>query len=61
MNLFNELKKPVWLFIIGMVIVLFAAFFKITGMLVILQTPLFMIGFLIELIALYTFLAKRRF
>jgi hypothetical protein len=61
MNLLNELKKPISLLIVGMVAVLSAAFFKITSMFILLQAPLFVFGFIIELIAVYAFLAKRKF
>lgn len=59
MNLIENLKKPIWLFIIGMLILLFAVFLKITDMLQFFQTPMFIIGLLIEATAIFTFLRKK--
>lgn len=59
MNLIENLKKPLWLFIIGMLILLFAVFLKITGILLLFQKPMFIIGLLIEATALFTFLRKK--
>jgi hypothetical protein len=53
------LQKPIWLFIIGMLILLFAVFLKITDMLQFFQKPMFIIGLLIEGTALFTFLRKK--
>ena len=59
MNLIENLKKPIWLFIIGMLILLFAVFLKITDMLQFFQKPMFIIGLLIEATAIFTFLRKK--
>ena len=59
MNLIENLKKPIWFFIIGMLILLFAVFLKITDMLQFFQTPMFIIGLLIEATAIFTFLRKK--
>ena len=58
-KIFEKLQKPIWLFIIGMLILLFAVFLKITDMLQFFQKPMFIIGLLIEATALFTFLRKK--
>ena len=59
MNLLENFKKPIWLFSIGMLFVLFAVFLKIINLLLLFQMPMFIVGFLIEIIALFTFLRKK--
>lgn len=59
MNLLTNLKKPIWLFVIGMIIVLFAVFLKTVGVLKMLQVPFFVIGLIIEIMALIIFFKKR--
>ena len=59
MNLLTNLQKPIWLFVIGMIIVLFAVFLKTVGVLKMLQVPFFAIGLFIELIAVIIFFKKR--
>jgi uncharacterized membrane protein len=58
MNLITNFKKPVWLFLIGMIIVLLAAFLKITRMLPLLHVPMFLFGFALNLIAIVIFIKK---
>lgn len=58
-KIFEKLQKPIWLFIIGMLILLFAVFLKITDMLQFFQTPMFIIGLLIEATAIFAFLRKK--
>ena len=58
-KIFEKLQKPIWLFIIGMLILLFVVFLKITDMLQFFQKPMFIIGLLIEGTALFTFLRKK--
>jgi len=58
MNLITNFKKPKWLFIIGMIIILLAVLLKTTGTISLLHVPMFVFGFTLELIALVTFLKK---
>ena len=58
MNLLTNLQKPIWLFVIGMIIVLFAVFLKTVGVLKMLQVPFFAIGLIIEIMALIIFLKR---
>jgi hypothetical protein len=59
MNLLTNLKKPIWLFVIGMIIILITVFLKIMGILQMLRVPFFAIGLSIELVALIIFFKKR--
>ena len=59
MNLLTNLKKPIWLFVIGMSIVLLTVILKTMGMLQILEAPMFVFGFTLQLIAIVIFLKKR--
>ena len=59
MNLLTNLKKPIWLFVIGMILILLTVLLKTMGILQMLQVPLFAIGLTIELIALIIFFKKR--
>lgn len=59
MNLIENLQKPMWLFITGIFIILIATFLKTTGMLLIFQKPMFIIGLLIEATAIFTFLRNK--
>jgi hypothetical protein len=58
MNLITNFKKPKWLFIIGMIIILLAVLLKTTGTISLLHEPMFVFGFTLELIALVTFFKK---
>jgi membrane-bound ClpP family serine protease len=58
MNLITNFKKPKWLFIIGMIIILLAVLLKTTGTISLLHVPMFVFGFTLELIALVTFFKK---
>ena len=59
MNLITNFKKPKWLFIIGMIIILLAVLLKTTGTISLLHVPMFVFGFILELIAIVTFFRKR--
>jgi len=59
MNLLTNFKKPKWLFIIGMIIILLAVLLKTTGTTSLLHVPMFVFGFTLELIAIVTFFRKR--
>ena len=59
MNLRTNLKKPIWLFIIGMLIILLTVLLKTMGIVQMLQVPFFAIGLTIELMALVIFFKKR--
>jgi hypothetical protein len=59
MNLITKFKKPIWLFIIGMIIILLTVLLKITGTIPLLQVPMFVFGFTLELIAIIAFFRKR--
>jgi hypothetical protein len=59
MNLLSNFKKPIWLFIIGMIIILLTVLLKITGIIPLLHVPMFVFGFILELIAIVTFFRKR--
>jgi membrane-bound ClpP family serine protease len=59
MNLLSNFKKPIWLFIIGMIIILLTVLLKTTGTIPLLHVPMFVFGFTLELIALVTFFKKR--
>jgi hypothetical protein len=59
MNLLTNFKKPIWLFVIGMIIILMTVFLKIMGILQMLRVPFFAIDLSIELVALIIFLKKR--
>ena len=59
MNLLTNFKKPIWLFVIGMIIILLTVLLKTTGTIQLLQVPMFVFGFTLELIALVTFFIKR--
>jgi len=59
MNLITNFKKPIWLFVIGMIIILLTALLKTTGTIPLLQVPMFVFGFTLELIAIVTFFRKR--
>ena len=58
MNLRTNLNKPIWLFIIGMIIILLTVLLKTTGTIPLLHVPMFVFGFTLELIALVTFFKK---
>ena len=58
MNLLTNLKKPIWLFVIGMIIILLTVLLKTMGIVQMLQVPFFIIGLFIELMALVIFLKK---
>ena len=59
MNLLTNFKKPKWLFIIGMIIILLTVILKIMGIVLMLQVPLLAIGLMIELFALIIFIKKK--
>jgi uncharacterized membrane protein len=59
MNLLTNFKKPIWLFIIGLVLVLLTVLLKTMGILQMLQVPFFIIGLFIELMAVVMFFKKR--
>jgi uncharacterized membrane protein len=59
MNLLTNFKKPIWLFIIGLVLVLLTVLLKTMGMLQMLQVPFFIIGLFIELMAVVMFFKNR--
>jgi hypothetical protein len=59
MNLLTNLKKPIWLFVIGMIIILLTVLLKTMGIVQMLQVPFFAIGLTIELMALVIFFKKR--
>ena len=59
MNLLTNLKKPIWLFVIGMVLVLLTVLLKTMGVLQMLQVPFFIIGLFVELMAVIMFFKKR--
>jgi hypothetical protein len=59
MNLLTNFKKPIWLFVIGMIIILLTVLLKITGTIPLLHVPMFVFGFILELIAIVTFFRKR--
>jgi len=59
MNLLTNLKKPIWLFVIGMILILLTVLLKTMGIVQMLQVPFFAIGLTIELIALIIFFKKR--
>lgn len=58
MNLLANLKKPLWLFVIGMIIILLTVLLKTMGILQMLQVPFFIIGLFIELMAIVMFFKK---
>jgi len=58
MNLITNFKKPIWLLVIGMIIILLAVLLKTTGTIPLLYVPMFGFGFTLELIALVTFFKK---
>jgi membrane-bound ClpP family serine protease len=58
MNLLTNLKKPIWLFVIGMIIILLTVLLKTMGILQMLQIPFFIIGLFIELMAVVMFFKK---
>lgn len=60
MNLLTNFKKPIWLFVIGLVLVLLTVLLKTMGILQMLQVPFFIIGWFIELIAVFMFFKKER-
>ncbi|MFM2258875.1 MAG: hypothetical protein RLZZ424_808 [Bacteroidota bacterium] len=59
MNLLTNFKKPIWLFVIGMIIILLTVLLKTTGTIPLLHMPMFVFGFTLELIAIVTFFRKR--
>lgn len=59
MSLFTNLKKPISLFVIGMIIILLTVLIKTMGMFQILHVPMFVFGFALELVALIVFFKKR--
>jgi membrane-bound ClpP family serine protease len=59
MNLLTYFKKPIWLFVIGMVLVLLTVLLKTMGVLQMLQVPFFIIGLFVELMAVIMFFKKR--
>ncbi len=59
MNLLTNFKKPIWLFVIGLVLVLLTVLLKTMGILQMLQVPFFIIGLFIELMAVVMFFKKR--
>jgi hypothetical protein len=59
MNLLTNLKKPIWLFVIGMIVILLTVLLKTMGILQMLQVPFFTIGLIIELMALIIFFKKK--
>jgi membrane-bound ClpP family serine protease len=59
MNLITNFKKPKWLFIIGMIIILLAVLLKTTGTISLLHVPMFVFGFTLEFIAIVVFFKKR--
>ena len=59
MNLITNFKKPIWLFVIGMIIILLTVLLKTTGTIPLLHMPMFVFGFTLELIAIVTFFRKR--
>jgi hypothetical protein len=59
MNLLTNFKKPIWLFVIGMIIILLTVLLKKTGTIPLLHMPMFVFGFTLELIAIVTFFRKR--
>jgi hypothetical protein len=59
MNLLTNLKKSIWLFVIGLVLVLLTVLLKTMGILLMLQVPFFTIGLIIELAALVTLFKKK--
>jgi len=59
MNLLTNFKKPIWLFVIGMVIILLTVLLKTIGIFQMLQVPFFIIGLFVELMAVVMFFKKR--
>jgi len=59
MNLLTNFKKPIWLFVIGMIIILLTVLLKTMGGLLMLQVPMFILGFIVELMAIVIFFKKR--
>ena len=59
MNLITNFKKPIWLLVIGMIIILLTVLLKTMGVLQMLHMPMFVFGFTLELMALF-FLFKKR-
>jgi uncharacterized membrane protein len=59
MNLLTNFKKPIWLFVIGLVLVLLTVLLKTMGMLQMFQVPFFIIGLFVELMAVVMFFKKR--
>ena len=59
MNLLTNFKKPIWLFVIGMIIILLTVLLKTTGTIPLLHMPMFVFGFTLELIEFVTFFIKR--
>lgn len=58
MNFLTNLKKPIWLLVIGMIIILLTILLKTMGILQMLQVPFFIIGLFIELMAVVMFFKK---
>lgn len=58
MNFLTNLKKPIWLLVIGMIIILLTVLLKTMGILQMLQVPFFIIGLFIELMAVVMFFKK---
>jgi hypothetical protein len=59
MNLLTNLKKPIWLFVIGMLVILLTVLLKTMGVLQMLHVPMFVFGFALELISFIIFFKKR--
>jgi uncharacterized membrane protein len=59
MNLLTNFKKPIWIFVIGLILVLLTVLLKTIGILQMLQVPFFIIGLFIELMAVIIFFKKR--
>ena len=59
MNLLTNLKKPIWLFVIGMLIILLTVLLKTMGVLQMLHVPMFVLGFALEFISFIIFFKKR--
>jgi hypothetical protein len=59
MNLITNFKKPIWLLVIGMIIILLTVLLKTMGVLQMLHMPMFVFGFTLELISFIIFFKKR--
>ena len=59
MNLITNFKKPIWLFVIGMIIILLTVLLKTTGTIPLLQVQMFVYGITLELISIVTIFRKR--